>query len=226
MNSWLLPLRRLFLKRLTQLCLFCTARVTVKGLEHLPDGPAMLAANHLHHIDSPLLVAILPTSPEILALSERRKWWVTPIVLFYDAILVKRDKVDRAALQSVLTAFKEKKQVLLFPEARISRQGVLLEARDGVGYLALRGQVPVVPIAIYGTETITTAWRQFRRAHITVTITPPLVPRDDRTQSRREQRKALTHDIMSRIATHLPPTYQGFYRHLDEGPDSATMENL
>jgi len=225
MNSWLLPLRRLFLKRLAQLCFFCTTRVTVTGLEHLPDGPLMLAANHLHHLDSPLLVAVLPTSPEILALSERRKWWVTPIVLFYGAILVKRDKIDRSALQAVLLAFKEKKQVLLFPEARISRQGALLEARDGVGYLALQGQVPVVPIAICGTETITSAWRQFRRAHITVTITPPLTPTRDQSQSRREQRKAFTHAIMSRIATHLPPAYQGFYRHLDSGSDSVTMEN-
>lgn len=225
MNTWLLPWRRLLLKRLAQLGFFCTARVTVKGLEHLPDGPAMLAANHLHHIDSPLLVAVLPISPEILALSERRKWWVTPIVLFYGAILVKRDQIDRSALQAVLTAFKEKKQVLLFPEARISRQGALLEARDGVGYLALKGKVPVVPIAIYGTETITSAWRQFRRPHIIVTITPPLMPTRDRTQSRREQRKTFTHAIMSRIATHLPPAYQGFYRHLDEGSDSAMMEN-
>ena len=132
MNEWFLSLRRLFLKRLAQFCFFCTTRVTVTGLENLPDSPVMLAANHLHHLDSPLMVAVLPTSPEILALSERRKWWVTPIVLFYGAILVKRDKVDRSALKSVLAAFKEKKQVLLFPEARISRQGGLLEARDGL----------------------------------------------------------------------------------------------
>ena len=91
--------------------------------------------------------------------------------------------------------------------------------------IILRGEVPVIPIAIYGTETITTAWRQARRANITVTITPPLVPRNDPAQSRREQRKTFTHDIMSRIATHLPPTYRGFYRHLDQGSDPATMEN-
>ncbi len=216
MDSWLLPLRRLLLKRMAQLFFFCIARVTVNGLENLPDGPAMLAANHLHHIDSPLLVAVLPISPEILALSERRKWWVTPIVLFYDAILVKRDKVDRLALRSVLTAFKENKQVLLFPEARISREGALIEAREGVGYFALQGKVPIVPIAIHGTETITTAWKQFRRPHITVTVIPSLISVRDQTQSRRDQRKHLTHTVMSRIAAHLPPAYQGFYRNSDK----------
>lgn len=225
MNEWFLLLRRLFLRRLAQFCFFCTTRVTVTGLEHLPDGPVMLAANHLHHLDSPLMVAVLPTSPDILALSERRKWWVTPIVLFYGAILVKRDKVDRSALKSVLAAFKEKKQVLLFPEARISRQGGLLEARDGVGYLALQGKVPVVPIAICGTESVTTAWRQLRRPHITVTITPPLTPTYDQSLSRKQQRKAFTHAIMSRIAAHLPPAYQGYYTLSDRSSQSGTMEN-
>lgn len=225
MNARFLPLRRFLLKRLAQFFFFCTTRVTVTGVEHLPDGPIMLAANHLHHLDSPLMVAVLPTSPEILALSERRKWWVTPIVLFYGAILVKRDKVDRSALKAVLAAFKAEKQVLLFPEARISRQGGLLEARDGVGYLALQGSVPVVPIAICGTESVTAAWRQLRRPHITVTITPPLMPTHDRKQSRKEQRKAFTHAIMSRIATHLPPAYRGHYSHSNRDPESGTMEN-
>ena len=211
MNDGLLSFRRSVLKLLARVCFALTTRITVTGLHHLPDAPALLAANHLHHIDSPLLVALLPTSPEILALSERRKWWVTPIVQLYGAILVKRDKVDRSVLQALLAALDEDKQVLLFPEARISRQGGLLEARDGVGYLALKANVPIVPIAISGTETILTAWRQWRRAHITVTIAPPLTPFRDPTQARREQRKVLTNAIMSRIAAHLPPAYRGYY---------------
>ncbi|MGB0384658.1 MAG: lysophospholipid acyltransferase family protein [Ardenticatenaceae bacterium] len=211
MNSFLLSFRRRVLKFLAQACFALTARVTVTGLHHLPDGPALLAANHLHHIDSPLLVAILPTPAEIIALAERRKYWVTPIVHFYGSILVQRDEVDRSVLRAVLAALEQGKQVIIFPEARISRQGGLQEARDGVGYLALRANVPVVPIAISGSETILTAWREFRRPQITVTIAPPLTPSRDPTQPRRLHRKMFTHAIMSGIAAHLPPPYRGYY---------------
>lgn len=210
-----LSLRRQIVQQLVRGFFALTTKLTIIGQEHLPDGAALLVANHPHHLDSPLLLAGLPVPPEMVALAEPKRRWVIPIIRFYEAIPVRRDEVDRSMLRAVLAALEEGKQILLFPEARISRTGVLQEARDGIGYLALKTGVPVVPLAITGTEHARATWQKGRRPQLTMTIAPPLILTPDLSQPRRLQRKIATTTIMKALAAHLPASYQGYYAELE-----------
>lgn len=186
-------------------------RLTVAGREHLPTGPALLAANHLSHADPFLALACLPAPPESVGLAAFRSHWVAPLFYLYEPIPVRRDEVDLSVVRAVLARLREGKQVLIFPEARISRTGALEEARDGVGYLALQAQVPVVPIALTGSERLLAAWGQRQRPAVTLTIGPPLLVEPEPGQPRRVQRQVATTQIMGAIAALLPPAYRGVY---------------
>lgn len=214
MTSFMLSTRRQISQTFLRVFFTLTARITVIGIENLPTGPAILAANHLHNADAPVLVSFLRPLPEVIGLFERRKKWVDPFVHFYKVIPVRRDEIDRSVLQTALTVLAEGKQLLLFPEASISYGGVLKEARDGVGYLALKAQVPVVPIALAGTEDTFTAWRRGHRPEISVTIGKPLTFLPDASLSRRAQRKQATQTVMRSLATLLPERYRGHYQPL------------
>lgn len=186
-------------------------RVEVRGLEHLAQAPALLAANHLSHADPALLLALLPTPPEIAALALLRQRLAAPLFYLYGAIPLRRDAPDRAALRRILSLLAAGRQLLIFPEGRISRSGALERAREGVAYLALRSGVPVLPIAITGTEQLPGAWLRGQRPTLTVTVAPPLCFTRQPGRPGRAQRQEVTEQIMAQIAAHLPAAYQGDY---------------
>lgn len=209
-----LGLRRRLLHRLARAFVAATMQVEARGLHHLLPGPVLLAPNHLSHLDPVVVTALLDSPPAVVGLAELQQEPVAPLFRLYGVIPVRRGAVDRDVLRDILDALARDERVLIFPEARISRTGALEEARAGVGYLALHADVPVVPIAITGTEGAVHAWKRLRRPRVSVTVAPAFSPAPDATQPRRAQRQAITEDVMRRIAAQLPAAYQGFYRGL------------
>jgi 1-acyl-sn-glycerol-3-phosphate acyltransferase len=203
--------RRCLLQRIARGVVGLLARVVVEGQHHVQGGPCLIAANHLGHADPLVVVSLLPEPPEIAALADLRWVLAAPAIYLYDPILVKRDQIDRAMVRSALDALRRGEQLLIFPEARMSRSGALEQARFGVGYLAVESGVPVVPVAITGTETALWYLLRLRRPTVTVTFTPSMVLEPDPALPRRAQWEAATTRIMLAIANHLPPTYRGVY---------------
>lgn len=203
-------LRRL-LRAAARGLLFATTRVVVEGAPPAPGQAAILAANHLSHADPVLLLALLPAPPELVGLSDLRWKPVAPLFFLYGVIPVRRDRPERALLARLRALLDEGSQLLIFPEGRISRSGALEEARAGIGYLALQAGVPVVPVAIRGTEQLLTAWRRCRRPTLTVSFAPPLRFQPEPALPRRCQRQRVTGAVMRALAARLPPRYRGFY---------------
>lgn len=191
------------------------ARLNVRGLERVPaEGPLLVAFNHLAHLDGPLIVAFIPREVEGLALSDLYEVPVVGQLLrLYGAIPVHRDQFDRTVLRRALAVLREGKALALAPEARMSVTGALERARHGAAYLALRAAVPILPVALTGSELIPGALRRFRRASITMTVGdlyhPP--PRVRDPALRLAQLEEVTEAIMLRIAALLPPRYRGEY---------------
>jgi len=187
----------------------------VKGQENLPQGgPLLVAFNHLAHLDGPLVIALLPWSVEGIALSNLYRVPVTGQLLrLYGTIPVHRDQFDRQVIRRALQVLAESKVLALAPEARQSLTGAMERARQGVAYLALRSGVPILPVALTGTEKVYVEWKRLRRPRLTLTFgelfVPP--PRASKPQARRQQMAELTDEIMHRIAAMLPPEYRGVY---------------
>ena len=98
------------------------------------------------------------------------------------------------------------------PEGTRSTVRALLEGKPGTAYLAEMMRVPVVPVAITGTETAMARILTFRppkiRVHYGKPFTLPPIDRSDRDASLQRN----TDEIMSRIAVLLPERYRGFYK--------------
>ena len=84
-------------------------------------------------------------------------------------------------------------------------------ALPGAAMIATRLGVPILPVSISGTEKLRERWWWLKRPRVTVTIGRPFVPPGDNGRATKEEIKALTADMMGRIAGLLPEKYRGVY---------------
>ncbi len=204
---------RRFVQRLCRIVIFVCTRATVSGLENYPrQGPALVVINHLGDPDALLTLAFLPDFPEVIGKIELRA--IPVLCQVMDAlgiIWVHRGQPDRRAISAALEALQEGRRVIIAPEGRESVTGALEPGTDGAAFLALKANVPVVPITITGTELrrVENSLKKLHRAPVSLTVGRPFV-----LPQRGDRRKMLqegTRLIMGTLARQLPPEYRGVY---------------
>jgi 1-acyl-sn-glycerol-3-phosphate acyltransferase len=145
------------------------------GREHLPKhGPLLLASNHRSFLD-PFLIGTCLRRP-IYYFAKRElfeKRWQAWILNSLGAFPVDRGAGDRAALDTAREILERGDCVVVFPEGTRKRGGALGMPRRGIGRLALETGVPVVPIAVIGSEHVRRGWR-IRPRKVRVRVGPPL----------------------------------------------------
>ncbi|WP_283605332.1 lysophospholipid acyltransferase family protein [Mycolicibacterium poriferae] len=138
-------------------------RPKVEGLEHVPQsGPVILASNHLAVADSFYLPLVVSRRITFLAKAEYftgtgLKGWFTR--WFYTvAGQVPIDRTDADSAQSALTTAErilgEGKLLGMYPEGTRSPDGRLFKGKTGLARLALTSGVPVIPVAMIGTDVV------------------------------------------------------------------------
>ena len=200
------------------------ARIEVEGLAQLPDeGPYLLVTNHLHWLDPPVLMAILPCRAYVFAAAKReRHWFFGPLFRSLDAIWVRRGEVDRKALRQALAVLQGGGVLGLAPEGTRSPTGALQKGRSGAAYLAYRAGVRVVPVVATGQEKVFPALRRLRRARVRAVLGPPFEPPPAASPGRASSAEvhAFTEEIMYHMAAILPSEYRGLYADVaDRRPD-------
>jgi len=124
-------------------------KFNVEGLENLPQKTNFIVvANHNSYLDPVVLGAALPC----------RVYWITTYVLFKFSWLRWFFKKVGAlptgnASDRTLCLLEKNKNIGIFPEGAISRDGQLKEFHRGAAVLALKTGRPIVPCAILGTFT-------------------------------------------------------------------------
>lgn len=116
---------------------------------------AILAVNHSSFLDPVLAAVALPMPMYFLARKDlfRNKffgWFIRNI----HAIPFNRDAPDTTALKNVVQLLEKGKIVLIFPEGTRSPDGNLLPPHPGIGFIALKAKVPIVPMYIKGAYKI------------------------------------------------------------------------
>ncbi|MFQ5615645.1 MAG: lysophospholipid acyltransferase family protein [Anaerolineales bacterium] len=187
-------------------------RAETFGLENVPDrGPALIVTNHLGDTDVAMGLAFLPL-PETMAKAELYDFPILGKVMeAYGVIWVHRGRPDRRALRAALQALKEGRMVALAPEGRQSLTGSLEEGTGGAAFLALRANVPILPVTFVGTENenVYGSLKRFRRGEVSMTVGAMF--RLDPNPDRKEVLRQGTHKIMQTLAQQLPPAYRGIY---------------
>ncbi|OBI86665.1 lysophospholipid acyltransferase family protein [Mycobacterium asiaticum] len=138
-------------------------RPKVEGLHHVPSsGPVILASNHLAVMDSFFLPLVVRRRITFLAKSEYFtgtgvKGWFNR--WFYTAVgQVPIDRTDSEAAQAALETAKQVlaqgKLLGMYPEGTRSPDGRLYKGKTGLARLALQTGVPVIPVAMIGTNKV------------------------------------------------------------------------
>jgi 1-acyl-sn-glycerol-3-phosphate acyltransferase len=204
-------------------------RWSIEGLEQLPPreaGGMLIAMNHVHYMDIPAIGAMLPFRYRLswVAKSELFRnpiagWWFRQM----QVIPIKRGRRDLAALDTMADALRDGAVLLIFPEGTRGKTGVLREGRGGGVRLAMQAGVPIVPVAITGTEhgLKGTLLRRPVRLHVGA---PYLVPPTPDNKIPPELMDQLTNEMMGRIAVLLPPERRGFYAQLPSPAEPAATE--
>jgi len=190
-----------------------TTRLHVDGLHNIPpSNAAIIAFNHLGHLDPLLVCALTPRTPEFIALADLLNVPGTGLALrAYGVILAHRDEYDRQVIRAALDTLNRGDLLALAPEARSSPNATLEKGREGTAYLALKSGAPVVPVGITGTQNIYGAWRQRQRPHIGMIVGAPFhLPAQPGTD-RREALEEAHAVIMKHIAQLLPVEYRGYW---------------
>jgi 1-acyl-sn-glycerol-3-phosphate acyltransferase len=209
--------RRLFRRAARLLAILLLRLLTstsISGLEHFPSrAPALLTTNHLGDADAVVLLAVFPVGPEVLAKIEMLYFPVIGNLMdWYGMIWLHRGRPDRRALRAAIEALEHRRSVVVAPEGRYTLAGGLEPGGNGAAYLASMTRVPVIPVAMTGTENsnVYGSLRRFRRPQITVTIGEPVrlpAAGDDHSSLDADTRR-----IMQALAALLPPSYRGVYR--------------
>ncbi len=191
------------------ICVFAlVARVQLRGRYNVPrKGPFIVAANHLSWTDIPLVPAFIPGKVVYMGKEESFHSKVGWLVRFLGAFPVKRGEGDRQAIRTADEQLKKGNVLGIFPEGTRSKTHALAKGHAGLGMIALRSNVPVVPVAIWGSEK---ALKKFR-APVIISYGEPMVLKPKGTKITREDIDNATEEVMLRIASMLPPQYRGVY---------------
>ena len=135
-------------------------RLRARGLEHVPPGGFVLAANHTSNFDPwPLGIPFLPKRQlRFMAKAELFNPILAPILRAGGAFKVRRGEGDVEAMRTAAELAREGEIVVMFPEGTRQKKGLRKkrEARPhtGAARIALTAGVPLVPAAIGGTDRL------------------------------------------------------------------------
>jgi 1-acyl-sn-glycerol-3-phosphate acyltransferase len=154
-------------------------RLTVYGVENLRKHPvAVYAANHTSYMDTPVIFSTLPFQFRILA---KKELWTLPFIGWHlnRSGQLPIDTVNTHATLSSLGAaarsLRAGMPVFVFPEGSRTPNGELQTFLSGAAFLAIRAQVPLVPIALSGVyDLLPMHTRHFYPCDLTITIGEPI----------------------------------------------------
>jgi 1-acyl-sn-glycerol-3-phosphate acyltransferase len=185
-------------------------RPEVTGAEHIPaSGGAILASNHLSIVDS-IFLPLMVERPVTFAAKSEYFTGTRPIDRVAGAYMraTKQLSVNRSEaragqdmLHAALGLLEGGELFGIYPEGTRSPDGRLYRGRVGIGWLALNSGLPVIPVAMSGTDRVLPPGRKVPRVtKIGITIGEPLTFEKYRDlPSPARQRRAITDEVMRSI---------------------------
>jgi 1-acyl-sn-glycerol-3-phosphate acyltransferase len=202
-------------------------RIEVTGIENVPHtGPVIIASNHLNDADPGILCTRIDRIVTFMTKVELFKIpGLAQFLRAFGAFPVRRGEADLGALRVASAVLKEGGALCIFPEGTREGPGeVLAKAHPGAAMLALRHDIPVLPVAIRGSGKLALPkmFLHIGRTPVTLTIGEPFrLEKPPRLNA--EAVEAGTRQIMERIAALLPEGHRGYYEYISQA-DTETHQ--
>jgi 1-acyl-sn-glycerol-3-phosphate acyltransferase len=203
------------IRLITRAGLAIIARIHIDGSVDFPPGGYIVAANHLGRLEA-FLAIILPNRDDVVLLiaEKYRKYAVWRyFARKVDGLWLNRFDADFHALRSVYKRIQQGEILFIAPEGTRSPTEALLPGKPGTAFLAAKADVPIIPLAVWGSEdrVVKARLRRLKRLDVNIRVgeafrLPPMQRHD-----RDAYLQAQTDEIMCQIAALLPAKYRGVY---------------
>jgi 1-acyl-sn-glycerol-3-phosphate acyltransferase len=156
---------------------FAGVRVTVEGLDKIdPAARHVFCSNHLSYMDTPVVLGHIPSQFRFLAKAGLFEIPFLGTHLKQAGHIPVPRKDPRAAVKTLTRAADGIREhavsMLIFPEGGRSTDGQLHDFKEGAAYIAIKAQVPLVPIALVGTRDVlamhSAVFHPFRRVRLCI----------------------------------------------------------
>ena len=177
---------RHIIKFVLNILIIIVYRPKTVGLENIEKGKgALICANHVHALDS--AVIILNNKRKINALAKEsifKNWFIK--------WLVRKESKSMESMKTSLKLLKNNELLLIFPEGTRNGMAKGIKAKDGAVKLAIRANVPIIPIGVQGN------FKFFRK--IKLNIGKPIYYNVNKNQyNDKEILDKLTEELMQKI---------------------------
>lgn len=199
-------------------------RLRGEGIQRIPvTGPVILTPNHIAWMDIPAMSLLVPRPVHHMAKSELFNIpLLGGLIRLLGAFPVRRGEGDRESLRMAGEVLAAGQVLVVFPEGHRSGTGRLGPGLPGVALIALRNNVPIVPVAITGTERTLKGFRYGPWApKVHIIYGEPFTLETSGSRRSREDLERGIDTIMGRIAALLPPEYRGVYAQQAASPVAA-----
>jgi len=166
-----------------------SSMLAIGGVRHFNVPPVdrlrrgvLIASNHQSFLDPMLVGMALPVCVHYLARESLfRSVLFGSLLQAVCAHPYGRGRVDRAGLKNAMDILRDGEPLLAFPEGTRSRDGKLGRFKQGVGNLAIRCGVPILPVCIAGSFESWPRWRALPRLHRIAVAFGDFIPSSGKT---------------------------------------------
>ncbi len=187
-------------------------QIRIEGVENVPaEGPLLICANHLSNLDPMIMGSFTPGANSAMA---KRELFANPALAWLwagcNVFPVDRGTADRWAMRTALDILKRGGRLMLWVEGTRALRPGMKRAEPGVGFLWRKCPVPILPVAVSGTEAALVKGRRLpRRVPALVRFGTPQELHVEGPAARDNQ--AVADRIATMIAALLPEEYRGVY---------------
>ena len=178
-------------------------KVTVRGIDNLPTDSCVVVANHASYIDGPLLNGYLPARFGFVIKGEMRDIPVVHFLLRRSGCkFVERKEMTGSTrdARQLVKAAQEGESLGFFPEGTFLLERGVGRFRAGAFVAAIKGDMPVVPVAISGAREMMPSGRLMpHKSGLVIEVLPAIAPGDDEYASSRKLAEASRQRIITAI---------------------------
>ena len=127
-------------------------------------------------------------------------WKELWIPWLYGVLLVNRKTLRPSTIKAVQKQIKKREPICIFPEGTSGGKG-LKPLKNGASYFAVKNKIPIIPVALSGTETIAKNLQKLQRAQVKIQFGAPILPNEG------DGAQKITENINRSLRKMLPNKY-------------------